>query len=118
MRAILARHRARTWGGGLAERFVFERVARVPAAGDNVGIATRDIAAGATARDVRDRRRVAIEAIPQGHKIALVDIDRDALVVRFGVPVGVTTAAIDAGRLVHVHNVASRYLDNDEDHYE
>ena len=90
----------------------------VMASGDNVGIATRDIAAGATARDVRGRRRAAIESIPQGHKIALVDIDRDALVVRFGVPVGTATASIGAGRLVHVRNVASRYLDNDEDHYE
>ena len=90
----------------------------VMATGDNVGIATRDIAAGAAARDVRGRRQDALEPIPQGHKIALVDIPPDDLIVRYGVPVGVATAAIGAGRLAHVHNVASRYLDNDEDHYE
>ena len=90
----------------------------VMAPGDNVGIATRDIAAGATARDLRGCRQVALEAIPQGHKIALADIAPDDLLVRYGVPVGVATDAIGAGRLAHVHNVASRYLDNDEDHYE
>lgn len=90
----------------------------VMAAGDNVGVATRDIAAGGLACDVRGRRQLALEPIPQGHKIALADIAPDDLLVRYGVPVGVATAAIGAGRLAHVHNVASRYLDNDEDHYE
>ena len=90
----------------------------VMASGDNVGVATRDIAAGGFARDVRGTRQAALEPIPQGHKIALVDIAPDDLLVRYGVPVGVATAAIGAGRLAHVHNVASRYLDNDEDHYE
>lgn len=90
----------------------------IMASGDNVGIATRDIAQGGLARDVRGRRQVALEPIPQGHKIALVDIVPDERIVRYGVPVGVATAAIGAGRLAHVHNVASRYLDNDEDHYE
>ena len=90
----------------------------VMAPGDNVGIATRDIAAGATACDLRGCRQGALEPIPQGHKIALVDIEREDLVVRYGVPVGVATAPIAAGRLAHVHNIASRYLDNDEDHYE
>ena len=90
----------------------------VMASGDNVGIATRDIAAGTPARDVRGCERTAIEPIPQGHKIALADLAPGESVVRYGVPVGVATAAVGAGRLVHVHNVASRYLNNDEDHYE
>ena len=90
----------------------------VMAPGDNVGIALRDIAGGTPASDLRGTRRVALEPIPQGHKIALVDLEPDDLLVRFGVPVGVAAAPIAAGRLVHVHNVASRYLDNDEDHYE
>ena len=90
----------------------------VMASGDNVGIATRDIAQGGLACDVRGTRQVALESIPQGHKIALVDIAPDDSLVRYGVPVGIATAAIRAGRLAHVHNVASRYLDNDEDHYE
>ena len=90
----------------------------VMAPGDNVGVALRDIAGGTPASDLRGTRRVAREPIPQGHKIALVDIEPDELLIRFGVPVGVATAPIAAGRLAHVHNVASRYLDNDEDHHE
>ena len=90
----------------------------VMAPGDNVGIATCDIPAGESARALQGRALAASERIPQGHKIALEDIEPDALIVRFGVPVGVATARVAAGCLVHVHNVASRYFDNDEDHHE
>ncbi|CAM5761715.1 hypothetical protein LMIY3S_00231 [Labrys miyagiensis] len=85
---------------------------------DNVGIALRDIAAGSRARTIAGADLEAGEAIPQGHKIALGDIAEGALILRFGVPVGVAKSPISKGRLVHVHNVASRYLNNDEDHYE
>ena len=90
----------------------------VMAPDDNVGIATRDIAAGERARALHGRELAASERVPQGHKIALVNIEPDALIVRYGVPVGVATAPVSAGCLVHVHNVASRYFDNDEDHHE
>ena len=90
----------------------------VMAPDDNVGIATRDIASGERAQALRGRELAASERIPQGHKIALVDIEPNALIVRYGVPVGVATAQVAAGCLVHVHNMASRYFDNDEDHHE
>jgi len=90
----------------------------VMAPGDNVGIATRDVPAGESAHALQGRVLTVSERIPQGHKIALVDIEPDALIVRFGVPVGVATARVAAGCLVHVHNVASRYFENDEDHHE
>ena len=41
-----------------------------------------------------------------------------ANIVRFGVPVAVARPADRTGALVHVHNVRSQYLNNDEDHYE
>ena len=50
--------------------------------------------------------------------VALRRIARGAKIVRFGVPVGIATADIEPGALVHVHNVASQYPDNVEDHYE
>lgn len=84
---------------------------------DNVGIAVRDIAAGEEARAAAGSA-VAGEAIPLGHKIALRAIAAGAPIVRFGVPVGIATSDIAIGRLVHVHNVRSQYLDNVEDHYE
>lgn len=85
---------------------------------DNVGIALRDIAAGERACTREGRSLKAGEAIPLGHKIALGVIAEGATILRFGVPVGFARTAIPPGRLVHVHNVASRYLDNAEDHYE
>jgi hypothetical protein len=85
---------------------------------DNVGVATRDIAAKAMARALGGTALEALEDIPLGHKIALTEIAARAPVLRFGVPVAVATRAIPRGALVHVHNVKSRYLDNDEDHYE
>jgi len=88
------------------------------AAGDNVGIALTDIAAGDHAVTIAGDAVAAGEAIPQGHKIALTDIAAGADVVRFAMAVAVATADIPTGRLVHVHNVASRYLNNDEDHFE
>jgi altronate hydrolase len=86
--------------------------------GDNVGIALRDIGAGEAALSGGGRTVAAGEAIPQGHKIALHPIGEGERIVRLGVAVGIATAAIGTGRLVHIHNVRSQYLDNDDDHFE
>lgn len=86
--------------------------------GDNVGVALRDIAENEQASGARGRHLPALERIVQGHKIALRDIAEGEKIIRFGVPVGLATARIAQGRLVHVHNVKSQYLNNDEDHYE
>jgi altronate dehydratase len=88
------------------------------ASGDNVGIALRDVALGELAHTIGGFSLHALAPIPQGHKIALVDMAEGADIVRFGMAVGIAKAAIARGQLVHIHNVASRYLNNDEDHYE
>lgn len=90
----------------------------VLAEGDNIGIAVREIGSGETALSADGHNVAAAEAIPLGHKIALRPIANGEKIVRFGVPVGVATSDIGAGRLAHVHNVASQYLNNVEDHYE
>jgi SAF domain len=90
----------------------------VLARGDNVGIATRDIGSSEEARDAKGLTLTARELIPRGHKIALETIDPGADIRRLAVAVGIATSAIGEGDLVHVHNVKSRYLQNDEDHYE
>jgi SAF domain len=90
----------------------------VLARGDNVGVATRDIAVGEEACDAKGWTLIARAPIPQGHKIALETIETGADIRRLAVPVGIATRAIGEGDLVHVHNVKSRYLENDEDHYE
>jgi len=45
--------------------------------------------------------------IPMGHKFALRDIEQGADVVKYGEPIGMTTARIPRGAHVHVHNVVS-----------
>lgn len=90
----------------------------VLSAADNVGVAVRDIEANEMAEARTGPSAMAREAIPLGHKIALRPIAAGEKIVRFGVPVGIATADIATGALVHVHNVRSQYLDNVEDHYE
>jgi altronate hydrolase len=85
---------------------------------DNVGVALRDIAANEQARSAHGPQLPARERIVQGHKIALRHIAEGERIIRFGVAVGIATAPIGRGDLVHVHNVRSQYLNNDENHYE
>ena len=42
-----------------------------------------------------------VERVPQGHKVALVDIAAGAPVLRYGIPIGHAREAIAAGRWVH-----------------
>ena len=90
----------------------------VLAEGDNVGVAVQQIAPGDSAHSATGKKVTAAEEIPLGHKIALEAIAKDEKIVRLGFPVGIATADIPPGRLVHVHNVKSQYLNNVEDHYE
>jgi hypothetical protein len=50
----------------------------------------------------------AAESIALGHKIALRSIMADEPIVKFGVPIGLATAAIPAGGWVHLHNCRSQ----------
>lgn len=90
----------------------------VLAEGDNVGVAVQPIGSGELARSATGQSVAALEDIPLGHKIALRQIASGEKIMRLAVPVGIATADIPRGRLVHVHNVKSQYLDNVEDHYE
>jgi altronate dehydratase len=90
----------------------------VLAEGDNVGVAVQPIGPGDSAHSAAEHHVTAAEEIPLGHKIALRPIASGERIIRLGVPVGIATADIATGQLVHVHNVKSQYLDNVEDHYE
>ena len=65
-------------------------------------------------RDVSERERigwgegsglVACESIPEGHKVALVDIARGEKVVKYNRPIGNSTEDIARGAHVHTHNL-------------
>ncbi len=67
---------------------------------DNVGIALADLTAGSAVLGV-----TAAGFVPRGHKIALSDIAKGALVRRYGQIIGTATADIPAGAHVHVQNL-------------
>ena len=70
---------------------------------DNVAIVANDggLAAGITLVDAFAPGLVLRERVPQGHKLALVDIPAGAVVRRYGVPIGTALQPIAAGCWVH-----------------
>ncbi len=77
---------------------------------DNVATALDDLSPGPV--DVlgvsTTRTLLAIEPIALGHKIALSPIAAEEPIVKFGVPIGIATAAIPVGAWVHLHNCRSQ----------
>jgi (2R)-sulfolactate sulfo-lyase subunit alpha len=80
--------------------------------GDAVAVAIGDLAPGETiqvrALDGSPPLAVAVrDAIPLGHKVALVDLAVGQDVVEYGERIGRATQAIATGAHVHVHNIKS-----------
>ena len=50
----------------------------------------------------------ALDAIPLGHKIALMDLGQGATVVKYGHDIGRTVTPISKGGHVHVHNAKTK----------
>ena len=71
---------------------------------DNVVVARVPLSAGATVsfegREIQIR-----QAIGAGHKVAVTHILAGSVVVKYGENIGTAAAAIEAGALVHVHNL-------------
>ena len=84
--------------------------------GDAVAVAVHDVAPGERKAVYMDSDRdVTVnvtEVIPLGHKVALVDLDEGVEVIEYRVRVGITRQAIQAGQLVHVHNIRSARWQN------
>ncbi|NNN11934.1 MAG: UxaA family hydrolase [Acidimicrobiaceae bacterium] len=78
---------------------------------DSVAVAVRDVEAGlgrlAFLNSDETLTLEAKEAIPLGHKVALEDIAEGSDIIEYGEVVGHSIAAIQAGSLVHVHNIRS-----------
>ncbi len=71
---------------------------------DPVALARRDLEPGEEISGDGVRTR---EAIPRGHKVALVDLPEGATVRKYGQPIGLASQAIAAGEHVHEHNLVS-----------
>jgi altronate dehydratase small subunit len=81
---------------------------------DNVATALEEIPGGGIARVIGDHpagadKVKALEEIPEGHKIALRAIAKEAPVIKYNVVIGVATRDIPAGSWVHMHVMKSRY---------
>jgi altronate dehydratase small subunit len=78
---------------------------------DNVAVALDTMSKGTVVSiEVRghvERIRL-ISDIPKGHKFALRDMETGTAIVKYGQPVGQSTAPVARGEHIHVHNVTSR----------
>ena len=82
-------------------------------AADNVAIVAND--GGLPAGAVLDSGLVLQDRVPQGHKVALGAIAKDAAVIRYNVPIGYALQDIPAGSWVHerlLHMPAARSLEH------
>jgi (2R)-sulfolactate sulfo-lyase subunit alpha len=81
--------------------------------GDSVAVATSDLEPGEVRGAVmkgdssKELTCTLRDAVPLGHKFALVDLAPGADVVKYGVRVGVATQQVSRGSYVHVHNMRS-----------
>jgi hypothetical protein len=76
---------------------------------DNVAVALGSVAPGLVevlGPKVEQHVRV-IEAVGQGHKIALRPIAEGEAILKYGIAIGLATSRIAAGAWVHTHNCRS-----------
>ena len=73
---------------------------------DNVATALETLEPGRHV-SIGEIQLVVRERIPHGHKVALRAIAAGQPVIKYGSPIGLATADIQAGEHVHTHNVAS-----------
>lgn len=84
---------------------------------DNVAVALRPIEKG-TVLELQGHSVTALEEIPQGHKIAVRSIDKEANVVKYGFFIGHALQNITEGSWVHTHNMATNLSGEQEYTYE
>lgn len=77
---------------------------------DNVGTTVQMLYPGEVVKIITDSKQYKLEVkrtIPQGHKIAVREIQTNKPVIKYGEIIGLATADIKIGEHVHVHNVKS-----------
>ena len=81
-------------------------------AADNVAIARVPLLPGQQVNI--SRKAITLRsAIPAGHKLALGSIAKGERIYRYGHPIGLASAAIQAGEHIHTHNLAFEELDSE-----
>ena len=79
------------------------------ASSDSVAVAVRDITAGEpiVLNPEQETGVRARQAVPFGHKVAIVHVPEGGQVIKYGHPIGRARHDIVPGDHVHVHNLAS-----------
>ena len=82
---------------------------------DNVATALENVDAGTSTRVVLPSQEILKEvapnqAIPFGHKIAIIGIKKGDKVIKYGEVIGNASQDIEVGDYVHVHNVKSNRM--------
>lgn len=76
---------------------------------DNVLIVRSSIHPGD--REIIENQLITFEyEISIGHKIALRQLKKGEIIVKYGVPIGSATMDIQRGEHIHLHNMKSDYL--------
>ena len=79
------------------------------APGDNIAVATRELAAGNTV-DIGGANIELKSSVDVGHKFAVQAIATGDRIVKYGAPIGIASTDIAPGEYVHIHNLRSDYL--------
>ena len=74
---------------------------------DDVAVAVRPQAAG-TEIVVEGARVTLAEDVPAGHKFALRALAAGESVMKYGLPIGAVTEAVEPGTWLHAHNLRTR----------
>ena len=98
----------------MLDRFEFDQVARVPAAGDNVAIATRRLAAGAVVADGASAFRLS-HTVLEGHRFVRASIPEGAHLTSWGLPFGIAARALGPGEYVCNEKILAALAERDID---
>ena len=98
----------------MPDRFDFDRVARVPAPGDNVAIATRRLAAGAVVAEGAVAFSLS-HTILEGHRFVRAPIAQGARLTSWGLPFGIATRDLVPGEYVCNEKILAALAERDID---
>lgn len=71
---------------------------------DNIAVALEDVKKDGNVIGVSEVLK-AFEDVPFGHKMALMDIEKDDMIIKYGAPIGKANTTIKKGQWVHTHNI-------------
>lgn len=76
---------------------------------DNILVLAQSVQSGEAIEIDGEGHRIS-DALGLGHKVAARKIAPGEKILKYGVPIGSATAAIEPGEHVHLHNMKSDYL--------